>query len=207
MSTGRGVVSGLLGRRRDPRDWREVEFVALDFEATSANPRRAEPLSVGWVTITDGRVHFRAAGYHLVAHAGDVPAEGQAIHRLLVEDLTDGDEPTRLAERLRTAVANRVLVAHGASLERALLRRLGVDHGPVVDTLALVRRLDERDATVATNLSLAAVAGRLGVPSLRAHHAFGDALTTALVLVVLAGRLERQRAGCPVEDLVHLGRP
>jgi hypothetical protein len=41
---------------------------------------------------------------------------------------------------------------------------------------------------------------------MRAHHAFGDALTTALLLLVLAARVARDRPHCPIDDLLRLGR-
>jgi hypothetical protein len=41
---------------------------------------------------------------------------------------------------------------------------------------------------------------------MRAHHAFGDALTTALLLLVLATRVQRDRDTCPIDDLLRLGR-
>ena len=193
-------------RRRDDRDWRDVELLALDFETTTGEPREAEPLSVGWVTVRHGRVHLADAGYRLVAHDGHLPRAALPIHGLLPTDLSGGGSLDDVADRLREVARDRVVVAHGAWIERALLGRLGVGHTGVVDTMAIVRRLDERDGGAPRAASLNATARRFGVTPLRAHHAFGDALTTALLLVVLATRLERARGRCPVDDLLRLGR-
>lgn len=192
-------------RRSDDRDWRAGEFVAIDFETTSADPRTAQPLSVGWVEVRDGRAQLRAARYHVIAYDGALPPAALPIHGLLPHDLRAGTPTEQVVEHVRAAVRDRIVVAHGAWIERAVLKRFGADPAAMVDTMAIVRRLDARAGSVERALALSDVARRFGVPSLRAHHAFGDALTTALLLIVLATRIERQRQGCPVDDLVRLG--
>lgn len=194
-------------RRTGDRSWRAAEFVAIDFETTIPDPRRAEPLSVGWVSISDGRVQLSAARYHVIAYDGALPPAALPIHGLLPHDLRAGLPAEEVTERVRTGVADRIVVAHGAWLERALLRRFGTRHAGLVDTMAIVRRLDERSGDGGRAVSLSAVSRRFGVPTLRAHHAFGDALTTALLLLVIATRIERERGGCPVGDLLRLGGP
>lgn len=191
----------------DKRDWRDAEYVALDFETTSGDPRRAAPLSVGWVVVSRGRVRMSDAAYHLIDHDGQVPVASLQIHRLLPAELAGGLPADDLAARLRVALDGRVAVAHGSWIERALLKRMDVPRHGLIDTLALVRRLDEREGRRFESSSLSAVARRYGIPPLRAHHAFGDALTTALLLLALAGRLEQQRSRCIVDDLMKLGRP
>lgn len=192
-------------RDTDRRGWRDADHVALDFETTDADPRRAEPLAVGWVAVRSGRVRIGEAGYHLIAHDGEVPVASMRIHGLLPHALRDGIDRTALVDDLRRVVTGRVVVAHGAWIERALLDRLGVDHAGVVDTLAVVRRLDARAGRMPGATALAAVARRFGVPAPRSHHAFGDALATALLFVTLAGRLEHDRGACTVDDLLRLG--
>lgn len=194
-------------RKADERDWRGAEFVALDFETTSGNPRRADPLSVGWVVVGDGRVRLGEAAYYLVDHRGDVPLEALRVHQLLPSKLQDGLPVDDVAARLRASVSDRIVVAHGAWIERQLLDRMNITGVPLIDTLAVVRRLDERAGRSRQASSLRGLAHRFGVPPLRSHHALGDALTTALLLLVLATRLEQQRGRCLVDDLVRLGRP
>lgn len=196
----------MWGARRDDRPWRAAEFLVVDVEATGPEPRTAEPLSVGWVVVAGGRVRLGDARYHVVAHAGPLPAAALPVHGLLPGDLAAGRPVDAVAADLREAAAARVVVAHGAWLERALLRRLDVDHRGLVDTMAVVTTLDARDGGSTPDPSLAATAARFGVPQHRAHHAFGDALTTAQLLLVLATRIERARGACPVDDLLRLGR-
>lgn len=202
---------GAAGRGAAPapwlaRDWRSARLVAVDFETTSADPRSAVPLSAGWVAVVDGRVRLESADYRLVRHEGPVPADGLGVHGLLPEDLAAGEEPVEVARLLTASLDGSVLVAHGADLERAVLSRWGVGAPAVVDTLAVVRRLDDREGRTRADPRLPAAAQRYGVPALPAHHAFRDALSTAMLLVTLAGRLEQQRGRVTLEDLVVLGR-
>lgn len=190
----------------DRRDWRDAELVALDFETTTADPRRAEPLSAGWVGIAGGRVVCGDADYTLVRHPGEVPVSSMRVHGLLPGQLLDGLPPEDLAAWLAEAVDGRVLVAHGAALERALLDRLGVPYAGVVDTLALVRAVDARAGRSGADPRLPAATARYGVPALPAHHAFRDALGAALLLVSVAGRLEHERGRVTLEDLLLLSR-
>ena len=193
-------------RRSDDRDWRDVELVAVDFETTTGDPRKAEPLSVGWVAVHGGRVRLADAGYRLVAHDGHLPRASLPVHRLLPHQLRTGAPLHEVATQLRDAVGGRIVVAHGAWIERALLDRLDIGHGGLIDTMTLLRRLDERDGHAVRGQSLTAASRRFGVTPMRAHHAFGDALTTALLLLVLAARVRRDRPHCPIDDLLRLGR-
>lgn len=187
--------------------WRERTYVVLDLETTTADPRRAEPLSVGWVRVREGRVRCGEAGYTLLRPSGEVPAASIRIHGLLPEQLRAGADPAEAAAVVAHDLGDDgVLVAHGAALERAVLGRLGVRPAAVVDTLAVVRRLDERAGRGNADPRLPAAAGRWGVPALPAHHAFRDAFTTALLLLALAGEVERERGRCEARDLELLGR-
>ncbi len=190
----------------DDRPWREASYVALDFETTTADVRLAVPLSVGWVGVRDGLVQCGEAGYTLVRPSVAVPEDSVRIHGLLPEHLDDGPSADEVAAQLRTVLQGAVLVAHHAALERAVLERLGVPVIASVDTLAVLRRLDERDGQGAADPRLPEAARRHGIPALPAHHAFRDALTTALLLLALADRVEARRGACTVADLMLLSR-
>jgi DNA polymerase III subunit epsilon len=197
---------GTATRQDARRPWREVDLVALDFETTTADPRRAEPLSVGWVGIRGGLVVCGDAGYTLVRHPGEVPVPSMRVHGLLPGQLLDGLDPAELGAWLDDAVDGRVLVAHGAALERSLLDRHDVGYAAVLDTLAIVRAVDARAGRSHADPRLPAATLRYGVPPLPAHHAFRDALGSALLLLSLAGTLEQERGEITLEDLLLLSR-
>lgn len=194
------------GRGRLAQGWRDVRLVSVDLETTTADPREAEPLSAGWVAIEAGRVRLATADYRLLRHDGPLPAAGVGVHGLLPDDLADGEDPAAVARELADALDGGVLVAHGADLERAVLGRWGVEVPDSLDTLAMVRRIDEREGRPEADARLPSAGRRYGVPALPAHHAFRDALMAALLLVTLAGRLERQGRRVTLEDLRLLSR-
>lgn len=197
-----------LPRAARLRSWRETRMLAVDFEATSAHPRKAAPLSVGWVPVDEGRVRLAGAGYSLIRPTGALALASIPIHQLLPGDVADAPSASEVAEALRDALDGRVLVAHGARLELALLERLGLPahRARTIDTMQLARRLDARDsAGGAPQLTLPGVAARYGVPLHHAHHALSDAVATAMVLLVAATRLERSGSG-RTDDLLRLGR-
>lgn len=206
-------------RRRDSRraltalrgrPWRETSWLVLDFETSGPRFPRARPVSVGWVPVVDGRAVLGGAGYTLVRHEGVVPGDAIAVHRLVPEDLAVAPPLAEVADTVGAVLAGRVLVAHGAAIEQAMLRRLGVRVRPlaVVDTAALWAGLARREGDAPDSGSkpnLTTLARRLGVPVHRPHHAFGDALTAAQVFLALATRLEAAGAGS-VDDLLLMGR-
>jgi DNA polymerase III subunit epsilon len=190
------------------RHWRDAEFLVIDFETTGLRLRRARPLSVGWVPVVGGRARLQGAGYSLVRHDGDVPAETLRVHRILPEDVSTAPPSPDVAAHLRAALAGRFLVAHVAVIERAMLRRLGIRESArhVLDTARLARalgRIEHRHDLFPQPLP--ELAARLGLPTHRPHHAFGDALTTAGVFLALATHLERH-GPARVQDLLRLGR-
>lgn len=181
-------------------------MVAVDFETTTADADAADPLSVGWVGLEEGRVQIGDAGYTLVAHRGEVPVESIRIHRLVPGELSEGVAPEALGDVLREAVDGRVLVAHGAALERRMLDRFEVPYDACLDTLGIVRTLDQRAGRPGADARLPEAARRYGVPRLAAHQAHTDALTTAMLLITLAGRVEADRGSCTLSDLLLLAR-
>ena len=108
-------------------DWRDADLLVLDFEATSAEPRRARPLSVGWVGVGGGRVRATECGYAVVRHVDPVPAGALAVHGLTPDVVAAGRPPEEVREELGALLAGRVLVAHHAPLEVALLKGWGCD--------------------------------------------------------------------------------
>lgn len=195
-------------RRRDRRPWTDAEYVVIDFETTGLDRKSSQPLSVGWVVVRDGRVDAGSAGYTPIHHDGHIPVDTVAVHGLLPTDLADAPTLEEVGERLAPLVRERLVVAHGAWMERTMLDRCGVPISTrdMVDTIHLARGLATRRGTGGrVPTGLARVATDLDLPVHRPHHAAGDALTTAGVFVALATHLAGHGAR-RVRDLRRLGR-
>jgi DNA polymerase-3 subunit epsilon len=195
--------------REAVRHWRDAEFLVIDFETTGLRLRRARPLSVGWVPVVGGRARMQGAGYSLIRHSGDVPEETLRIHRILPEYVATAPPLPDVTAHLRAALAGRFLVAHAAVIDLAMLRRFGIRERArhVLDTADLARGLDRIEHRHdLSRLRLPELAARVGLPTHRPHHAFGDALTTAGIFLALATHLERH-GNARVQDLLRLDGP
>jgi DNA polymerase-3 subunit epsilon len=132
------------------------------------------------------------------------------VHGLRPVDLIGATGSDHLGDRLGAALGARQVLAWAAWVEAAFLATLlggsGRDwRSRIIDVRDLVAHLD-RLATIPNpdRESLVACAARHGVPPARAHHALGDAVMTAELFLVVAGRLEG-RGITTIRQLQRLG--
>jgi DNA polymerase-3 subunit epsilon len=192
-------AAGTFARTPRPGDgtsWRDASWCALDLELTGLDPREDQIIAVGAVPIEDGRVKVGQSRYTLVRTRR--PSEEAAIlmHKLRLADLADAPPLPDVMDMVLETMAGRVPVFHTAAVERSFLRplfarrRLRFPHA--ADTEVIGRLwLREHGGQTAGWISLARLAQLLGVPQEPAHHALGDALTTASTFVALATHLDR----------------
>ena len=181
-------------------DWRAASWAVIDLELTGLDPRRDEIIAVGVVPVDGGRIHAGDALYRIV-HPSRPPSPASVeVHGIRPADLESAPAMDAVVDELLEALTGRRLVAHAAFVERAflapVLRARGVRlRGEILDTQLLARAwAAERTGERAEGLQLDALAHRLGLPVHRAHHALGDALTTAQVFLALASHLEHDGA-------------
>jgi DNA polymerase III subunit epsilon len=196
------------GLRRG-RSWREHEYAVLDFETTGLDLRVDHVLSYGLVPVLGGRIRLAGAVYRVVRPPVEPSAASIRVHGIRPAELVGAPRLDDVVHELYAALRGRTLVAHVVAVELAFLGGLRRAHrGPrirhAIDVHALATSLaDRRTTAVPTNL--AALAGSRRVPVGRTHHAFGDALSTAQLFLVLATELERNGQGSH-GDLLRAGR-
>ncbi len=180
------------------RPWRRAEFASLDFETTGLDRERDAVVSFGVVPVREGRVVVGEAVHRLVVP--DVPSspESMRIHGILPRDLAEAEPSEVAGETLRLALTDRFLVAWFASVEIGFLGRLygGRPRSWVrrtIDVRQMAIELEHLDQDVRQTLSSAAE--RYGVPVANPHEALDDAMVTAQLFLVLAGRLEPRGFG------------
>jgi DNA polymerase-3 subunit epsilon len=186
----------------------------VDVETTGLDLRRDEVISIGVVTVRGARIGADR-WYSVVRPTRPITPEAMKIHALTPAELEQAPVLPDVLDDVRSRLRGRVVVAHAAWVERAFLdralagrrERLPAD---LVDTAALARALGLR-REAGHEPDLETLARELDLPVHSPHHALGDALTTAQVLLVLATRLEAQAresgAGrLDVLDLVSLSR-
>jgi DNA polymerase-3 subunit epsilon len=175
--------------------WREARWCALDLELTGLDPRKDVIIAIGVVPIDDGRVLLGRSTYTLVRTSQRSEHDAVLLHKLRVADLADAPPLDEAIELVFGAMAGRVPVFHTAGIERNFLEPVfsarSVRLPAAADTEILGRLLlRESDGIAATGLPLAKLARMLGLPTGPAHHALGDALTTAAAFIALASRLD-----------------
>jgi DNA polymerase III epsilon subunit family exonuclease len=168
------------------------ELRVIDVETTGLFPDGHRILEVASVRLDDGLVG--EAWSSLVRPDRRIPAEATAVHGISAEMVRDAPRADAVAAALAAEIGDRPLAFHHARFDVPFLRALMREGGqppltqPVIDTLGLARGLDPRGGH-----SLGRLAQRYGIQRMERHRALPDATTTALLLIALAERWERDR--------------
>jgi DNA polymerase-3 subunit epsilon len=179
-------------------NWREVNYCVIDLETTGLDLKNDEIISIGAVQIQSGRV-ISEANYYQQVRPKQIPSPSSIqIHGIRPVDLEGapsiGEVLPEFAERIR----GRVVVAHAAWVENAFLKDylqdLHVDLSwRLIDTAGLARISNAVNEDLDHEPSLEHLARSLDLPVYSPHHALGDALTTAIIFLALATKLERAK--------------
>jgi DNA polymerase-3 subunit epsilon len=192
--------------------WREQDYLALDFETTGLNIRRDQIIAYGAVPIVDGRIRFAEAVSGHVRPTREMSADAIRIHGLRRQDLDTAPPVADCVTALLPALTGRVLIAHCGWIERAFLSRAlracsaSVFHSPIVDTAVLAQHCLGELVTCERGdaIGLEYLSRTLNMPVHSPHDALGDAMTTASVFLALLTRLEAARGPLTVRALTHL---
>jgi len=171
----------------------DTEFVSLDIETTGLDPASADMLSVGWVVVRNGKVDLETAESHIVRPSGDV-GDSASVHGLTDTVVGAGLDWGIVLDKIVEALTGRVLVVHHAGLDHALLDRMCLQRYrarlllPVVDTLAIEHRRQQRNHHLEANASLrlSDLRDAYGLPRYSAHDCLVDAIATAELLLAIA---------------------
>lgn len=170
---------------------RDLTFVAFDCETTGLRPDQGDRLvQVGAVRVAQGRVLSGEGFERLIDPGRPIPPTAWAIHGI-DDDMVRGKPPLAVVlPQLAAFAGGAVLVGHNVAFDLMFLDAAQGECGvalrqPVLDTMILAALIDP-----GYDLSLQAVAERLGVPPLPHRSALSDALVTAEVLARLIAPLE-----------------
>lgn len=189
--------------------WRECRFSVVDIETTGLDLARDDIVSIGAVRVAAGRITSHTF-YEVAKPRRPISSEAMKVHALTSSDVAAAPPAVDVLARLRDFAVDSTLVAHAAWIERSFIDRALKPLGErladdLIDTAAIARATLDLDLPAGGEPSLEALATTLGLPVHTPHHALGDALTTAQVLLVLAARHE-VATDAPVtgEDLLGL---
>lgn len=190
-------------------NYRDVPYIALDFETTGLHPSKDRIVSLGWVLLDGARIDLGTASYRLVCIEHEMPATSAVIHGITDDQAATGAPLDQVFAALLPLMTGRVLIAHHAPIEvgfiKAACRRLygAAPWLRTVDTMALAKRQLERKQTVVKPgaLRLHTLSEQYNLPRLGAHHALSDALLTAELFLAQAAYQETRR-GLTLGDLM-----
>lgn len=165
------------------RDWRTVDYLALDLETSGGDPRHDDILSFGWVGLTGAEIHLSTARHRLVRPRRSLEGANVGIHRIIDDRAATGDPLRTVLSEFLVALHGRVLIAHYSPTEVGFLNAAcracfgGAFLAPVIDTLQLARL--QTDAGAGGSLRLSALRRHHNLPRYPMHHALSDALAAA----------------------------
>lgn len=171
------------------------ELVCFDCETSGLDPRTAELLSIGAVTIKDNRVLASRRLELIVRPERRIAADAIKVNRLREMDVADGLPVREALDAFLRFVGGRPLVGYYLEFDIAMVNKylrpwLGVGL-PNRQTDVSALYYDSRIKSLGTHyngnvdLRLTTILETLALPEREAHDAFNDALMTALVYVKL----------------------
>ncbi len=190
------LAMSLFGKKAD-NSWRSYSYCAVDVETTGLDLQKDEVISIGAVTIMDGR--FKGSGnfYEEITPSKEPSHSSIEVHGLRGVDLVTAKSAEIVIPDLIDYIEGKCLIAHASWVERAFLSHRMRPYGHkypkrVIDTAALARHAGYADKESDREPSLEFLARQLNLPVYTPHHALGDALTTAAVFLALAAGIEKK---------------
>lgn len=167
----------------------ELECIVLDFETSGLDCPNDAILSVGMLNLNYPILSLGSAQHYYVKAGHSVVADTAVINHIVPETLMGGMPPEQVAGLLVNALRGKVVIAHGAWIEKQFLHALlGLDDNtslPLVflDTLAIERSMMVNTGMVRPDLRLASIRENRNLPPYLAHNAFADAVATGELLL------------------------
>ena len=175
----------------------QVEFLALDLEATGLDIGYDDVLSVGYTVVRGLQIILAECDYFLVRPTQTIPESSAILHGIMDDQSGRGIELQEAIQRILLALKGKVLLAHHGNIETGFINRdcerlfgCGVVF-PLVDTFAIeFRSLKNRGITPTNSgLRLPVLRQEYGLPRYPVHNALTDAVATAeLFLAQVAHR-------------------
>ena len=171
---------------------KEVELIALDFETTGVDVDEDKILSIGLVPLTVNDIDVGQTQEILVNNGQFVKAASAEVNELTPKLLADGVDIRQAMSQLFSCLAGKVILVHGASIERAFIERYAEEYyrcdafpAFFLDTLQLEKRFSYQGRTGAhPSYQLNDLRTYYGLPNYHSHSAASDALACAELFTV-----------------------
>ena len=168
------------------------EYVSLDCETTSLDPKRAELVTIAATRIIDNRI-ITSQPFEVRLRAPQSLDSGSVqIHRMRHQDLVGGLDEKQALLKLIAFIGNRPLVGYHIRYDKKILdiacrKQLGFPlPNPLIEVSQIYHdKLERHLPNAYFDLSLDAICKHLDLPMQNKHDALQDAISAALVFVRL----------------------
>ncbi len=179
----------------------DLDIVSLDFETTGLNFQSDNVVSMGWVKIGHLGINLKSSFHQLISASGELPETSVVIHKITDNQLLDGVNIETALPIMLEHLSGKVMLAHSAKVELGFINKMcrelyDTDFViPVIDTQYLaVRSFERQNITINNNeLRLFNLRRANNMPAYRAHNALMDAIATAELFLVMAGKISPGR--------------
>lgn len=185
-------------------------FTAIDFESAGARPGGTDvAVQIGFGTMRGGLIDSQSLFGSYLHSDQPITWSARKVHGIQDEDIVGSPPLSQLWPRIRDALQNRVVVAHGAGTEKRFLRAFPFHgFGPWVDTLKVSQAaFPEAEShsleNLVTMLELNEEVDAL-CPDAHWHDALYDSIASLVLLRATVSHC--QLAQQPVEELVDPNR-
>ena len=181
------------------------DFVAIDFETTGLDANRDAAVSLAVVPFQGGEP---TSGYETLVNPGrPIPPAATAIHGITDQMVAAAPPLGEVLGEIERLFEGQVIVGHGVAFDLTVLERARRAHGrpPLQNTALCTMRLAAALHPGWRDVTLESLAGRLGVPVVGRHTAWGDALVAGAMMLGLLPELTR-RGHRTLADAVWLQR-
>jgi len=176
------------------------EWVSIDCETSSLNPKQAEILSIAAVMIRGNTILKSTSRQWLVKPSGLIDPKTIPIHGLRQQDVNEGLTLHDALTELLLFIGSRPLVGYYLEFDLAVINRqlkpwLGINlpnQGIDVSGLYYDKKVSAYRPEV--DLSLKSILTDLALPELPRHDPMNDALTAAMIFLKLTHPVSIQRA-------------
>lgn len=205
LSLGRGQEDWFVDALN--KDFRQLEFLALDLELTSLDPQEGDILSIGYVPIIEGFI-CPGEGRHCLISEHSGVGDSAIIHGIRDCDTDGGHTMEDALVQLDQARQGKVLLLHHAGLDLAFLAKHQSEYSKLLaaDTMQIeFQRRTRQGQPVANSLRLNQCRDRYNLPAYKAHNALTDALATAELFLAQMSYMSGQEA-MSLAEILRLSR-
>jgi DNA polymerase III epsilon subunit family exonuclease len=177
-----------------PEDWRDRQYIALDFETTGLDSHRDRVIEIGLLQFSIGPENLlrEETSLSLLVHPSmPIPRQASLVHGIYDLDVSSAPLFEACIGQLETLAGERTIIAHNAAFDigflRSEYRRAGLRfrERPSLDSIPLARKAFPGLASY----SLGALVLKFGIDRATAHRALDDARSCAALFLLCARRL------------------